>query len=122
MSRLPRLEAVSPLPRDEATPPVTKTCLVGALEAKKNSRGRLVNPQMQGLLRGSRLPTNRPGRAISRRDAPDQRPVDFGRAGSVGALGAVLPAAAGSRGPSASSATIRPAVVCVGVDRTTRSR
>src|SRR4029079_3222175 len=30
-----RLEAVRPLPREEATPPVTKTCLVGALEAKE---------------------------------------------------------------------------------------
>src|SRR3954462_12870385 len=28
LSRLPRLEAVSPLPSEEATPPVTKTCLV----------------------------------------------------------------------------------------------
>src|SRR3954470_5789231 len=28
VSSRPRLEAVSPLPRDEATPPVTKTCLV----------------------------------------------------------------------------------------------
>ena len=28
-SRLPRLEAVRPLPSEEATPPVTKTCLVG---------------------------------------------------------------------------------------------
>src|SRR4051794_25604116 len=33
-SRLPRLEAVSPLPSDEATPPVTKTCLVGWLDTK----------------------------------------------------------------------------------------
>src|SRR5664279_835202 len=28
VSRRPRLEAVSPLPREEATPPVTKMCLV----------------------------------------------------------------------------------------------
>ena len=28
VSSRPRLEAVSPLPRDEATPPVTKMCLV----------------------------------------------------------------------------------------------
>src|SRR5262245_35563208 len=28
LSRRPRLDAVSPLPRLEATPPVTKTCLV----------------------------------------------------------------------------------------------
>ena len=27
-SRLPKLDAVSPLPRDEATPPVTNRCLV----------------------------------------------------------------------------------------------
>src|SRR3954451_3699706 len=33
-SRLPRLEAVSPLPSEEATPPVTKTCLVGWLDTK----------------------------------------------------------------------------------------
>src|SRR5690349_24201360 len=33
-SRLPRLEAVSPLPSEEATPPVTNTCLVGWLGAK----------------------------------------------------------------------------------------
>src|SRR3546814_5471914 len=38
LSRLPKLEAVSPLPREDATPPVTKTCLVGADEAKENSR------------------------------------------------------------------------------------
>src|ERR1700738_1927089 len=29
LSSAPRLEAVSPLPREEATPPVTKRCLVG---------------------------------------------------------------------------------------------
>src|SRR3954451_15529322 len=33
-SRLPRLEAVSPLPSEEATPPVTNTCLVGWLVTK----------------------------------------------------------------------------------------
>src|SRR3954447_20455582 len=33
-SRLPRLEAVSPLPSEEATPPVTNTCLVGWLDTK----------------------------------------------------------------------------------------
>src|SRR4051794_22502917 len=33
-SRLPNEEAVSPLPSDEATPPVTKTCLVGCDAAK----------------------------------------------------------------------------------------
>src|SRR4051812_31260756 len=42
-SRLPRLEAVSPFPREEATPPVTKTCLVGPVEyvaaANSDSRG-----------------------------------------------------------------------------------
>src|SRR5579859_2685111 len=31
LSSDPRLEAVSPLPKDEATPPVTKRCLVGQL-------------------------------------------------------------------------------------------
>src|SRR4051812_14703734 len=30
-SRCPRLEAVSPFPREEATPPVTKMCLLGPL-------------------------------------------------------------------------------------------
>src|SRR5215472_11104372 len=30
LSRLPRLLAVKPLPREEATPPVTNRCLVGA--------------------------------------------------------------------------------------------
>src|SRR5512144_80969 len=34
LSRFPRLEAVRPLPREEATPPVTKTCLVGCDAAK----------------------------------------------------------------------------------------
>ena len=29
-NRLPRLEAVRPFPREEATPPVTNTCFVGA--------------------------------------------------------------------------------------------
>src|SRR5690349_18231490 len=33
--RCPRLEAVSPLPSDEATPPVTKTCLVGWLATNR---------------------------------------------------------------------------------------
>jgi hypothetical protein len=33
-NRLPRLEAVRPFPREEATPPVTKTCLVGCDAAK----------------------------------------------------------------------------------------
>src|SRR6187200_2059298 len=33
-SRLPRLEAVSPLPREDATPPVTKMCLVGPEDEK----------------------------------------------------------------------------------------
>src|SRR5512145_2523461 len=35
LSRFPRLEAVRPLPREEATPPVTKTCLVGCDAAKE---------------------------------------------------------------------------------------
>src|SRR6478735_4751203 len=43
LSRAPRLEAVRPLPREEATPPVTKMCLVvvdvGCI-AKGGSRGR----------------------------------------------------------------------------------
>src|SRR4051794_39083788 len=40
VSRLPRLEAVSPLPSEEATPPVTKMCLVVRAEgAKACSRG-----------------------------------------------------------------------------------
>src|SRR5512139_246352 len=34
LSRFPRLEAVRPLPREEATPPVTKTCLVGCVATK----------------------------------------------------------------------------------------
>src|SRR5215813_11268642 len=44
-SRRPRLEAVSPLPRLDATPPVTKTCLVrtgrwvSGDDAKIGSRG-----------------------------------------------------------------------------------
>src|SRR3569623_1744235 len=33
-SRLPRLDAVSPLPSEEATPPVTNTCMVGWLDTK----------------------------------------------------------------------------------------
>src|SRR5690606_23729218 len=40
LRRRPRLEAVSPLPRLEATPPVTNTCLVCAALRKKGSRGR----------------------------------------------------------------------------------
>ena len=38
-SRRPRLEAVSPLPSEEATPPVTKTCLVGCGATKRAPRG-----------------------------------------------------------------------------------
>ncbi len=33
-NRLPRLDAVSPLPSEEATPPVTNTCLVCCGAAK----------------------------------------------------------------------------------------
>src|SRR3954452_14051326 len=41
VSRLPRLEAVRPLPSEEATPPVTKICRVSrAVAAKAGSRGR----------------------------------------------------------------------------------
>ena len=36
--RCPRLEAVSPLPSEEATPPVTKMCLVCATDFDSNSR------------------------------------------------------------------------------------
>src|SRR3954468_15801014 len=40
VSRLPRLEAVRPLPSEEATPPVTKMCRVSrAVAAKAGSRG-----------------------------------------------------------------------------------
>src|SRR3954468_6253149 len=44
LSRLPRLEPVRPLPREEATPPVTKMCLACRLapvraEDKSCSRG-----------------------------------------------------------------------------------
>src|SRR6266496_6145791 len=41
VSRLPRLLAVSPLPSEEATPPVTNTCLVCLTDCtKEGSRGR----------------------------------------------------------------------------------
>src|SRR5882757_5218589 len=39
VSNWPRLEAVSPLPSEEATPPVTKTCLVMRACDKSGSRG-----------------------------------------------------------------------------------
>src|SRR3954463_9475950 len=39
VSSWPRLEAVSPLPSEEATPPVTKTCLVMRACDKSGSRG-----------------------------------------------------------------------------------
>src|SRR4051812_33430893 len=43
VNRLPRLEAVRPLPSEEATPPVTKMCRVSrAVAAKAGSRGRSV--------------------------------------------------------------------------------
>ena len=43
----PRLEAVSPLPREEATPPVTKTCLVARVctEYHGNTVRRLADAQ-----------------------------------------------------------------------------
>src|SRR6478735_3314149 len=42
VSRLPRLEAVRPLPSEEATPPVTKMCRVSRTAAAKAcSRGHL---------------------------------------------------------------------------------
>src|SRR5215467_13544908 len=52
-SRRPRLEAVSPLPRLDATPPVTKTCLVrtgrgvSGDDAKIGSRGQ--RPSVHGV-------------------------------------------------------------------------
>lgn len=44
---MPRLEAVRPLPSEEATPPVTKICLlVRAVGAKSFSRGLVARPAM----------------------------------------------------------------------------
>ena len=60
-SRLPREEAVSPLPSDEATPPVTKTCLVGWRSAKRDSRGSRCAARKLARPRGSRL-ARAPGR------------------------------------------------------------
>src|SRR6266511_4399573 len=49
VSNCPRLDAVSPLPSEEATPPVTKTCLV-VRACKEAPRGVTVNPCALPLL------------------------------------------------------------------------
>src|SRR5436305_859136 len=74
LSRRPRLEAVKPLPRLEATPPVTKTCrteVSGALaeRATQAPRGLCARPPSDGIARSTgvhgntcqRLPTGSEG-------------------------------------------------------------
>ena len=56
-SSRPRLEAVRPLPSEEATPPVTNTCLVGALA----SRGSIL-PERDALPSEPDAPNEPPGR------------------------------------------------------------
>src|SRR5688572_23137451 len=56
LSSRPRLEAVRPLPSDDATPPVTKTCLVTALPAKVTPVGecrRIDGPMNHSMLHGT---------------------------------------------------------------------
>ena len=67
---------MSPLPREEATPPVTKTCLVGCDSGQVNSRGRSrwwvnrggrIADRSIDRPRGSSLPTPGPARKPRRR-------------------------------------------------------
>src|SRR3546814_18923258 len=55
LSRLPKLEAVSLLPSEDATPPVTKTCLVGADEAKETSRCQTEKEKGMSAMRFQRI-------------------------------------------------------------------
>src|SRR5215203_4512247 len=55
LSRLPRLLAVRPFPREDATPPVTNTCLVTPRARSTGIHGNTV--------RVGRLPPRRPARS-----------------------------------------------------------
>src|SRR3954453_1165125 len=90
LRRFPSEEAVSPLPSDEATPPVTNTCLVakvlGSAATKESSRGSQCAARTLARPRGSSLPTP-PGRPERHADSGRIRPVG-------GPGGAVLAGAA----------------------------
>src|SRR6201991_4459096 len=81
-SRLPRLEAVSPLPSEEATPPVTQTCLVDPVEYVAAAKSApVVGPSQTGGTvvfddppRDSSLPTARTRRENRRAERAQSLP------------------------------------------------
>src|SRR5262249_11502216 len=112
-SRLPRLLAVSPLPSEEVTPPVTKTCLVvrGGC-TKEGSRDRMLcgaggrDPREFRLTRPSRRP-DPPAPPAASRPAVAHLVADRRRQQLLGVPGAVHHVAGQHPGQLA-----HPVVVC----------
>src|SRR5436305_12363834 len=115
LSRLPRLLAVKPFPSEEATPPVTKTCLVVRDDsAKGDSRG------ISGAARKGRASTGvhgntfagspTPGTGVSG-EPPDPGPGRRAAAQSANVIGsATSPATTGTATPESFVAKPRPAI------------
>ncbi len=78
LSREPRLEAVSPFPRDEATPPVTNRCLVGCAIRSTEVHANTVLAARSHSLRDA--PANAADRAGLLRRAGEQCVGALGRA------------------------------------------